>query len=374
MRRFLSLAAVLTAFLMRAIPAGAQVWTGAGSSDNWSDRGNWEGGILPQPGQAVFFGPSARSRSVQDLETPLALAGFLFESVKPGGLFIDGSPIRLSAVGSVIYDNSLTTFGAPVVATPVTLLGATQWTGDASGGYHDPGVVLLDVGGAGSIVFDVPGRGLIGHATYTGTTTIKRGTFQIGGNYGSFTFVPGLTENQGDYLVRPDPGNVAVLSGNGTIGLAPGGKVVVERGGYIRPDQMTIGEPASTRITVLGDVRFGDGSTYACSSDFLDVQGVLDLTGVDDVFLLEGFVDRTRDVVVARYQQRLGQFDRIDPTVVFDGLRPVLRYTSGPGEGAGEVILSIVPEPSAVGMAMTATVYWLLRRRREPTPVDRQTC
>ena len=368
MRRALtpfSLPALAAALCLTMPAARAQFWTGGGATDNWSDTGNWKLGVPPQPASPVLFQASPRTRSVQDLGNPFTVAGLLFES-SPGGIRIEGNPIHFVSDNTEIFDNSTTLFEGPVVAAPVRFSGPVAWVGDVAGGYHDPGVTLLEVSGPGSLVVNTRGRARVGHATYTGTTTIRQGIFEVGGNYGSgFTHIEGLTENQGDYLVRPDPGASAVLSGSGTIGLAPGGKITVEGGGMVSPDMMTIGEPASTRITVLGDVRFGDGGVYQSTPDLLDVRGLLDLTGVNDVLRFSSHRPEPHSITVARYQSRLGEFDRIESLGTFPLEGPIIvSYTSAPGAGPGEVVVTVLPEPATTAGATTALAVAALRRRR----------
>jgi autotransporter-associated beta strand protein len=47
------------AALAGSTSAATVVWTGNANSQRWSDTGNWQGGVLPAPGDRVLFGPLA---------------------------------------------------------------------------------------------------------------------------------------------------------------------------------------------------------------------------------------------------------------------------------------------------------------------------
>jgi hypothetical protein len=347
-----------------------RTWTGKGTTDNWSDPSNWEPSGVPAPADLLDFNPSGTGRRTarQDLASPLPLAALRF-GPGAGSFEITGNPIRLSAA---IADHS--TFGGyRDIIAPVELDNAVTVEGSASAGSSNAGLTLRNVSGPGGLTLD-SGFLRVGRATYTGPTVV-RGMLHVGGWPRNFEgFIAGSTEGQGDYLIEPaSPGGFAGLGGTGTIGLAPGKKITVGRGGHISPDYFALG-PVVARLTVNGDVRFGDGSTYDAdvlfgSPDHVTVNGVLDLTAAGDALDVAGSVSGPgpHRLVVAEYQTRLGDFDVFRGSV-FDGsgraLPTMLSYTSASGAGPGEVIVTVVPEPGGIAAAAAVGGMALLARRR----------
>ena len=384
------------ALLLAAGVARAQVsdyydhaWTGNGATGNWSDPGNWTrnpdgaaSGAVPGQFEILNIGPTTTARSVtnQDLASPLNVVALRFDP-DLGDFEITGSPIRLSAiVGETTIVDGPSGFRstARVISAPVELDGAVSVAGSISGA---PGMTLRQVGGAGSLTVN-SGFLRVLRATYTGSTTVH-GELQVGGWVRNFSeFIPGSTEGQGDYLVEgATPSTTARLTGTGTIGLAPGKRITIGRGGHLSPDYFALG-PVATTITVNGDVRFGDGSAYDVwgqlgSGDRLTVNGLLDLTGAGDSLNFGGIVVHggVYNIVVADYQSRLGEFDVVNGQgfdAVFSSIRYPIRvsYTSAAGAGPGQVIVTVTtPEPAAFGLGALAVACGLLARRRSPLPV-----
>jgi hypothetical protein len=287
------------------------------------------------------------------------------------GFAIDGSPLLVAGPNPLIQDDS-GGGGGRVINPRVQIEGAVRFRGRSA--PLDPGLTLKEVSGSGSLAV-ATGKLRIDRATYTGTTTVTAGILAIGGwtaNNPFHEFVTGSTEGQADYLIHPAPFSSAGLVGTGTIGLKPGKQIVVEAGGYLDPDYDALG-PVATTLTVNGNVRFGDGGRYRVWSsgrqytDLLDVNGVLDLTGVGDVLELYTYTQESFSVVVADYQSRLGEFDVLRP--VFNGgrgtERATIRYTSAAEDGPGQVIVTVtVPEPAAGFGIAAASIALLARRRR----------
>jgi autotransporter-associated beta strand protein len=322
--------------------------------------------------QTVTFWPlaSARPTSHQDVADPYSV-GTLKLAAGAAGLEIDGKRLRLAGQTSLLQDDS--TLGGPrVLRAPLQIDGAVRVRGrnEAAGN----GLTLTDVSGAGSITL-VTGSLRIGHASYSGATTVSGGTLQIGG----WTtvnplreFLAGSTQGQGDYLVRPASPSPATLEGTGTIGLASGKSIVVDAGGTLAPGYNGLPNVATT-LAVNGNVRFGDGGHYrvwsagAEATSLLDVNGRLDLLGRNDVMDFTGLFQQSGTVVVAEYESRLGEFDLL--RTVFTGGRggetASISYTSESGEGPGKVLVTVtVPEPALCATAGGASVAFLLRRRR----------
>ena len=356
---------------------GYRTWTGNGGTDNWSDPSNWESSEVPRPTDLVEFAPSPTGRRTarQDLASPLPLTGLWF-GPSAGSFEVSGNPVRLTAASGVPAIADRSAFGtARVISAPVELDNAIIVEGSTDAGPSNAGLTLRDVSGPGSLTLD-SGFLRVGRATYTGPTVV-RGQLQIGGWPRNFQdFIVGSTEGQGDYLIEPaSPSGSALLSGTGTIGLAPGKSITVGRGGHISPDYFALG-PVVAALTVNGDVRFDDGGSYDVQMlyavpDRLTVNGLLDLTGAGDALNFAGFVPGpgTYRIVVADYQTRLGEFDifrgSVSQAMGNTNYPATLSYTSASGAGPGQVIVTVtVPEPGGIAAAAAAAGMVLLARRR----------
>jgi hypothetical protein len=359
-------------------------WTGLGATDHWSDPANWAENRAPtSPQEVLAFAPTAtgRATSRQDVADPFLVGTGIRLNSGSSVFEITGNPIQLLG-GGFIADETLRS-GARVISAPLRLDGATEVRTLRGGSFENPGLTLMDVSGPGSISV-TGGRVQLAHASYTGTTTVTNGEVQVGGWVRGIglpsPFVVGATEGQGDYLIRPDSvTGTARLTGTGTIGLAPGRKITVENGGIIDSAHDALG-PVATKLAINGNLRIGDlGRGFSFSpgpgdADVIDVNGVLDLTGIGDSLELGAFFIGTGTIVVAEYDTRLGEFDRFNYSLMDPSFPPgpvrtaTLSYTSAAGAGPGQVIVTVVPEP-ATSAAVILLAFRLLKRRRASSPV-----
>jgi autotransporter-associated beta strand protein len=199
---------------------GPPTWTGNGTNTNWSNGANWSGGVAPQAGDSIVFGPGASQlTSTNDLP-----AGTQFASITltGGGYSISGNAVSLTgglddsgATGNntVALPITLTqdeTFQAPSGSTSLTLSGTIAnggfvlTFGGGNGQLTSSGVIS----GAGSLVVNTPGTTTLSGAgnTYTGTTTVQSGTLVLAKSSGNA--VPAtLVLSAGSITVRLTAGN-----------------------------------------------------------------------------------------------------------------------------------------------------------------------
>src|SRR4051794_10333422 len=90
-------AKLLLMFLMTASAYGvSRSWTG-GSDAFWSNGGNWVGGVAPQPGDDLVFGPGAANlANLNDLAVGFAIHSI---SITSAGYSLNGTSIQLGAGG-----------------------------------------------------------------------------------------------------------------------------------------------------------------------------------------------------------------------------------------------------------------------------------
>jgi hypothetical protein len=121
-------------------------WSGtdaaAGISHQWSDPGNWQGGVAPAPGQPVnlVFPPLGCAAgvpcgrvSVNDL-TGMQVARLIIETGAVGpGYGLSGKPISLSSGLVMTAQPSKRLSNASASFLPIQLTGSQTWTMDRSG-------------------------------------------------------------------------------------------------------------------------------------------------------------------------------------------------------------------------------------------------
>ena len=76
--------------------AQTRTWTGLGTTNNWSDGGNWSGGVAPVNGAALVWGATSTARlsSNNDI-SGLSPASMSFISA-PNGVVLSGNPLTFT--------------------------------------------------------------------------------------------------------------------------------------------------------------------------------------------------------------------------------------------------------------------------------------
>jgi autotransporter-associated beta strand protein len=147
-------------------------WTGGGSAFNWSNSGNWNGGILPTNGQTLNFTGSVGTSNTNDLSSFNA-AGLAFAS-GAGAFTLSGNSIQLS--GPITNLSS----SPQIIGLNIGLSGSTQAI-NATGGNITLGGVISD-GGAGLGITVAAGTNtvyLTAANTFSGPTSVTSGTLNL---------------------------------------------------------------------------------------------------------------------------------------------------------------------------------------------------
>lgn len=215
------------------------VWDGGGSDGNWQTANNWSNDTVPVPPDALAFAGTVRTSNNNDF-TGATFGGVVFNS-NAGSFVLSGNALTLS--GGVYNDCT----NAQTMTMPLTLASGGGLFSAGSGGLTVNGAVdgsqALIKDGNSSLI-------LSGSNTYSGGTTIRAGSVQVGVGGTSGTFGPGpvamssgtqLTLNRSDSVTFSNvlsgagtiykmTGNTATFSGNstfsGTVQLASGGFAV----------------------------------------------------------------------------------------------------------------------------------------------------
>ncbi len=154
--RYLGLT-VLTMFGLLALPAAAAqaadaVWTGASSSSNWSDSGNWLGGTLPSTTTGTLSFPTLGACSTC-YATNNDLSGISADSLV---LTNNASQYQIKGNSFMVGSGGITDTGGgntgDVIQAPVQLTGTSQpWVVGSSSGYNNL-TLLGGVSGSGTAV------------------------------------------------------------------------------------------------------------------------------------------------------------------------------------------------------------------------------
>jgi fibronectin-binding autotransporter adhesin len=244
-----SFALILEQIEDRLAPA-LMIWSGLGSTPNWSDPGNWLGNIAPAAGDSLLF-PDAVSNQTAVNDLP---ANTLFGSIaiRDGGYAISGNPIRLFGAIAATHTTGNSSFTAPITLLTATnivtgnagatlTLGAID-TGEIVGTTGILGTTALTIDGAGNTVISgtLAGRGSLlklgaGELALTAANTIE----------GIITIQQGTVRVTNNAALGAVTGHTSVLSGASLILDASGGA-------------LTIAEPLSL---AEGGVGFGTPTT-----------------------------------------------------------------------------------------------------------------
>ncbi len=337
-------------------PSTALVKAGAGTLNLSGSFGDF-GGFLRISGGTTNF-----------------LPGFQVGTAPRTGLFVDnsntgeGNAVILSVQTSVQFrglNGTIATPSSGLNTAKIDLMGSGVEL-KLEGTIIPGGSYAGTISGSGRVTVNLSGDPTVaqtfsGANTYTGTTTVNGGILRINGT----------TTGQGDYFVRTTGFTFAVLTGSGTIGLAPNGRITV--GGNPTPSQISAGGDSATgTLTVVtsgtGGVIFSSQSVFtvdigpAGASDLLSIAGgYIDLTGSSDTLALNGLAGAFDGsaYTIATFTQNLGggTFN----TVTGLPANYVVSYTSS------AIRLLPIPEPTtwALGLQALAILIW---RKRDRVP------
>lgn len=223
----------------------ARVWNGAVNA-NWSTAANWDGGVLPQAGDDLIFGPGgSHHTNTNDLA-----AGTLFNTIQFSGsdYSINGNAIQLNgglaatnATGNNTFNVAITLRNAEMfvsgnAGTKLTLGGVVD-TANLVGTTGILGTSAVTVDGAGDL--EIAGR-------LTGQGSLEKA--------GSGTlFLTGANDYAG--ITRVTQGVINVQNATG-LGLDTAGTMVATGAALQVQGDISVNEPLSISEAGIG---FGDG-------------------------------------------------------------------------------------------------------------------
>lgn len=214
--------AISTVVLASFSHAADKVWDfDADPDDHWSNGLNWLDNSQPQSGDAIFFGPSAASTSVNDLAANTSFSGITFNSgLQVFAITLSGSAVQLTG-GITNLDNNNQTISLNVSLTANIGISAEN---ASSGNINMNGVIGESGGTYGFTKTGARTLNLNAVNTYSGGTTLKQGTITLGISdalgTGGFNFAGGTlnANNKSDSTI-----GALTLTANSILNLSSGG-------------------------------------------------------------------------------------------------------------------------------------------------------
>lgn len=201
-----TLPAALALLGLLPAPGGAavHVWTGA-NGPNWSDAGNWAGG-LPVAGGELLLDSTTRPASFNDLAGGLTLLGLTLGANAPAPT-LSGNALRFDGAGA--YLRMLSSAGHGTVGNDLVLNSSLQVTGGPS---LDSQLFLTgDISGSGGFTA-LGGRTVLGgDNSFTGATTVDSGA-RLGVAGGALAGTSGIQVARGGELQIVDSNVVTTLA------------------------------------------------------------------------------------------------------------------------------------------------------------------
>jgi len=269
---------ILAMLLAGATGAQAQIWSGGGLTNNWSDAFNWTGFVLPgsSPTTLITFSASTRLAPIQNLVNPFQVNTLTFAS-GAGAYSISGFPLRFAGATSNLIQNSAS---AITIGNGIQIDGNLVYSG--AGSATLTGVVSRSgVNSAANTSITKTGSGtltLSNANTFDGMVAINQGQIRLGQGLALQNGTVAIGVNNGLNLNGLASATLGNLSGTGSLGLGA--------------TQLTIGKnnqsPAAYSGTITGSTgsltKVGTGTTSlsgaGSSFDNLLVQeGKLTLSG-----------------------------------------------------------------------------------------------
>jgi autotransporter-associated beta strand protein len=278
--------------------------------------------------------------------------------------------ITLAADATISHDFNTATISGSITGTDRNLTLRTLTTTVAQPGMTVSGPISL---GTGSLtVTGVANTGgfsirLTGENTYSGGTTVTAGTLQVNNTTGSGTGSGLVTVNSG-----------ATLGGTGTIGGA------VNVSGVLSPGADIVSLGTGTLTFISGSIFEYEMDTSTVGADLLHVSGalsigsnvMLDLTdlatssqtlAIDTKFSLFSYTGVWNNGTFNGYaDDSTFLFANNEWRINYNDLTGGSNFTGNQAGATGFVTLTVIPEPSSIGLLGLGGVGALLVRRRRP--------
>jgi autotransporter-associated beta strand protein len=142
MPRLAALVALILAVVSGTAQSATRTWTGGGSTDNWSDAGNW-GGTAPVNGDTLVWDATSTARLSSYNDISNLSVGSITYSAAPAGIVLSGNALSLTTITPTIGSST----GRITINNNLALAADASSLGD-SGGIVLNGIVS---GGTSSV-------------------------------------------------------------------------------------------------------------------------------------------------------------------------------------------------------------------------------
>ena len=270
-----------------SMAAGAvKTWTGGGTSGNWSDAGNWSGGLVPTNSDYLLFSGTSGLNNTNDLTAATSFTAITFNT-NAGAFVLNGNSIVMGGSGLVggitnisqnvqainlVVDNQRTTHVTCTSNNIVSLQRFWDWRWYKHGPYSfniSNTVVIgangqvLGVDGGTMVLASINGANVIGQ----GLEIDNGGTVQlIGTNVNQIAskdiYMTGTATGGGGKIqiqTTTATGAAAYEEVNSLKSQTTATNAIVENGSSVGPTLLGLGETASSRGYYAGTIRDGSG-------------------------------------------------------------------------------------------------------------------
>ena len=270
-----------------SMAAGAvKTWTGGGSSGNWSDTGNWSGGLVPTNSDYLVFNGTAGLKNTNDLTAATSFTAITF-GTNAGAFILNGNSIIIggsSLVGGITnisqnagtinlqVDNQRTTHVTCTSNNIVSLQRFWDWRWYKHGPYSfiisnsvttSANGQVLGCDGGTMVFASLTGAGVIGQ----GLQIDNGGTVQLSGTntdqiHSKDIYMTGTATGGGGKIqiqTTTATGAGSFEEVNSLKSQTTATNAVVENGSSVGPTLLGLGETASSRGSYAGTIRDGSG-------------------------------------------------------------------------------------------------------------------
>ncbi len=280
------------------IASPADIWTGAGADNLWSNPDNWQGGAVPLSDDNVLIDNSASDTHVIDVDVPVTIGSMTLHEA-----YLHGESITLQGD---LFDNGQSLVLDPIILTHDTTIQSSEGFlllgGQISDGGNHFGLTIANNSAVIMVPFEINDAnnpvlagGTIDN-TYTGDTNVSASILLVEGNLTS--------------TVRFDTGSTFVTSGavaslinsesdaTSTFGAEAFNFISTPLPGTLIVDQNLLFSVGTGVQFILGGTEAGDGTTADASSQIHVLAGTIELGGADlSGSLSDGYAPANGDII-----------------------------------------------------------------------------